>query len=61
MVDSLYHLISLLLFDIQLLYYSTIIFNLRLSIIFCLSSRDIYLSLGIFLSCSFENVSEFLV
>ena len=58
MVDSLYHLISLLFFYFPLLYYCTIIFNLRLSIILCLSSGDVYFSLGISLSCSFATVSE---
>ena len=42
-------------FHIPWLYYYI---NLGLSIIFCLSSRDIYLSLGIYLSCLFVNVSE---
>ena len=45
----------LLFFDIPLLYYYI---NLRLSIIFCLSSEDIYLSLGIYLSRSFVTVSN---
>ena len=48
-------LISLLLFDIPLLYYYA---SLRSSIVFCLSSGDIYLSLGIFLSFSDIIVSE---
>ena len=42
-------------FDIPLLYYYI---NLRSSIIFCLSSGDIYLSLGVSLSCSFVPVFE---
>ena len=46
MVDSLYHLIRLLFFDIPLLllYYYI---NLRSSIIFCLCYGDAYLSLSI--------------
>ena len=50
-----YYLTNLLFFDIPLLCYYI---NLRLSIIFCLSSGDIYLSLCISLSCSFVTVSE---
>ena len=45
----------LLLFGIPFLYYYI---NNRSSIIFCLFSRDIYLSLGISLSWSFVTVSE---
>ena len=52
----MYCLISLLLFDILLLYRYI---HLRLSMIFCLSSGDIYISLGISLSSSFVTVSEF--
>ena len=55
MVDLVYCLTNLLFFDVPLLYYYI---NLRSSIIFCLSSGDIYLSLGISLSCSFVTVSE---
>ena len=55
MVDLVYYLINLLRFVISLLYYYI---NLGLSIIFCLSSGDIYLSLSISLSCSFEPVSK---
>ena len=44
-----------IIFDISWLYYYI---NLRSSIILCLSSGDIYLSLGISLSCSFVIVSE---
>ena len=58
MVDLVYCLTNLLFFDIPLLHYYNIIFNLRLSVIFCLSSGDIYLSLGISLSCLFVFVSE---
>ena len=57
MVDLLYDLISLIFFDIPLLYYYIIIlildhqkfssFNLRPSIILCLSSEGISLSLSI--------------
>ena len=53
MIDLVYCLTNLLFFDIPLLYYYI---NLRSSIIFCLSSGDIYLSLGISLSCSFVTV-----
>ena len=55
MVDLVYYLTNLLLFDISLLYYYI---NLRSSIIFCLTSGDIYLSLGISLSCSFVTAFE---
>ena len=50
-----YYLINLLFYDIPLLYYYT---NLNLSIIFCLFSGDIYLSLGISLSYALVAVSE---
>ena len=55
MADSVYCLINSLFFDISLLCYRI---NLRLSIIFCFSFGDIYLSLGIYLSCPFVTVSE---
>ena len=55
MVDLMYCLTYLLYFDIALLYYCI---DLRSLIIFCHSSGDIYLSLGISLSCSFVTVSE---
>ena len=59
MVDLVYYLTNLLFFNIISIYYYI---NLRLSIIFCLSSEDIYLSLGISigisLSCSFVTVFE---
>ena len=42
-------------FDIPLLY---CYINLRSSIIFCLSSGNIYVSLGISLSCSLITISE---
>ena len=45
----------LIFFDILLLYYYI---NLKLSTIFCLSSGDIYLSLGISFSGSFITASE---
>ena len=54
MVDLVYCLTNLLFFDIWLLYY----INIRSSIIFCISSGYIYLSLSIYLSFSFVNVSE---
>ena len=44
-----------IIFDIPLLYYYI---NIRSSIIFCLSSWDICLSLGISLSCPFITLSE---
>ena len=56
LVDLVYCLTSVLLFDIPLLY--TIILIPRLSITFCLFFRDIYLSLGISLSSWFVTVSE---
>ena len=52
MVDLVPCPTNLLFFDILLLYYYI---NLRSTIIFCLSSGDIYLSLGFSLSCSFVN------
>ena len=55
MVDLVYCLTNLLLFDAPSLYYHI---NLRSSIIFCLSSRDIYLSLDTSSSCSLVIVSE---
>ena len=45
---------TLRLFETPILYYS----NLRSSIVSCLSSRDIYLFIGISLSCSFVTFSE---
>ena len=57
MLDLVYCLTNLLFSDIPLLYYCI---NLESSIIFCLSSGDIYLSLGISLLCSFVTVSGFL-
>ena len=56
MVDFVYCLTNSLFFFYILLLFLHI--NPRLSIIFCLSSRDIYLPLGISLSCSFITVSE---
>ena len=56
MVNLEYCLTNLLFFDIPLLCYYT---NLRLPIIFCLHSGDIYLFLGIYLSY-FLIVSELL-
>ena len=47
MVDLMYCLANLLFFDIPLLCYYT---NLNSSIISCLSSGDIYRSLGIYIS-----------
>ena len=55
MVGSVYYLKNLLFFDIPLLYYYI---NLRSSIIFFLSTGDIYLSLDISLLCSFLTVSK---
>ena len=55
MVNLLDYLTNLLFFDIPLLYYYI---NLISSIIFCLSTEDIYLTLRIFLSCLFVIVSE---
>ena len=56
MVDLVYCLISLLFFDILLLYYYI---NLRSTIICCLSSEDVYLSLGISLFISKLFCGEF--
>ena len=55
MVDLVYCLTKLLFFDILLLYYYI---NIRSSRFFCISSGDIYVSLGIPFSCSFVTVSE---
>ena len=56
MFDFVYCLTNLLFFNIPLLYYYI---NLRSSIVFCLSSGDICLSLVISYSCTFVTVSEF--
>ena len=45
-------------YSFLIFHYYTIIIDLRLSAIFCLSSGDIYLSLGISLSFSFVIGSE---
>ena len=50
MIDLMYYLTNLLFFNIPLLYYYI---SLRSSITFCFSSEDLYLSLGISLSCLF--------
>ena len=55
MIDLVYCLKHLLYFDISLMYYYI---NIRSSMIFCLSSRDIYLSFGMFLSCSFLTICK---
>ena len=55
MVDLVYCLTKLLFFDIPLLYYHI---NLGSSIISCLSSGDIYLSLAISWSWLFVVVSK---
>ena len=55
MVNLVYCLTNLLFDDISLLYYYV---NLISSIILCLSSEDIYLSLDISLSCLFVIVSK---
>ena len=55
MVDLMYCLKNLIFFYILLLYYYT---NLNSSIIFCLLSRDIYLSFGISNSFCECNSSE---
>ena len=55
MVDLMYYVTNLLLFDIPLLNYYI---NVRSSMIFCLSSGDIYLSLAISLLCSFLTFSN---
>ena len=62
MSDLVYYLTSSLFFDVSLLYYYI---NFRSSVIFCLFSGDIYLSLGISLSspifsASFITASELL-
>ena len=54
MVDLVYYLTNWLFFDIPLLSYYI---NLRSSIIFCIPRWDIYLSLGISLSCSVIIIS----
>ena len=54
MAELVYYLTNLLFFDIPLLYYYI---NLRSSVILCPSSGDVYLCLGISLSCSFVTVS----
>ena len=53
MVDLVYCLTSLLFFDIPLLYYYI---NLRSSIMFCLFSGDICLSVSISVSLSVSEV-----
>ena len=55
MVDLVYYLANLLFFDTPLFYYCI---NLRSSIIFCLYSGDICLTLDVYLSHSFVIVSE---
>ena len=55
MIDLEYYIINLLFFDIPLLY---CYINLRSSIIFYLSSGDIYFSLSYSFSCSFLFASE---
>ena len=55
MAHLVYYLTNLWFFDIPLL---CLYINLRSSIFFCLSSGDVYLSIGISLSCSFVIVSE---
>ena len=55
MIDLVYYLITLLFFNIPLLYYYI---NLRSSIICYLSSEDICHSLGIYLSCLFVIIPE---
>ena len=58
MINFVYYLTNLLFIDTPLFYY----INHRLSIVFCLYSGNIYLSLRIFLgnslSCSFLIISE---
>ena len=58
MVNLVHCLTNLLFFDIPLL---CNYINLRSSIIFCLSSADIYLSLGISLSCPFKIFETFVI
>ena len=55
MVDFLYYLTNLLFYGIPLLDYYI---HLRSSIIFCLSSGEIYFLSGISLSCSFVTIYE---
>ena len=55
LVDIAHCLANSLFFDVPLLFFYI---NLRSSIIFCLSSGDIHLSLGISLSCSFVTAFE---
>ena len=55
MVDLLYYLITLMLFDISLLYYQM---NLRSSTIFCHVPGGLYLSTGITLACLVLTVPE---
>ena len=55
MVDLLYYLITLMLFDISLLYYQM---NLRSSTIFCHVPGGLYLSSGISLACLVLTVPE---
>ena len=55
MVDLVYCLTNVLIFDIPLLHNYI---NHRSSIIFCHSTGDIYLSLGISLLCAFLTVSK---
>ena len=55
MINFVYYLTNSLFFDIPLLYYYI---NLRSSVVFCLSTRDIDLSLDIYLSCPFLIVSK---
>ena len=55
LVELVYCPASLLIFDIPLKYYY---FNIRSSIIFCLSSGDICFSLGISLSWSYLTISR---
>ena len=57
MVDLAYCLKKLLVFGIPVIYFYI---NLKLLITFCLlCSEDIYISLGISLSCSFVTIFEF--
>ena len=56
MVDLMHCLTNSLFFGIPLLYYYT---SLNSSIIFCLSSGDMYLFLGVVISTSFSFVSSF--
>ena len=54
MVDLMHCLTNLLFLDIPLLHYYI---NLRSEIIFCPFPGVVYLSLGIFLSCSIFSIS----